>query len=312
MKRVNLRWASPTLAGLLLAATLAGLAGPRAWVLELFAHFPVHYAAAALVLTAVSVSARSLFGTGASLLCLALNAYAVLPFLADAPRGGDAPGASIRLVSANIGSAERDVDPRLAALIRREKPDVLLLIELTPSALAALDTVLQEHYPHRYTVPREDYFGIGLFSRHPLAERELLDLGYRDVPAISVRIDTPQPLRLVGVHLEWPMTPGAAAGRNTQLHNLARQLADTPDPTVLLGDFNLTRWTARFDRLLLATGLRDAAVGFGWQPTWPTFLPRLGIAIDHCLVSPSLRVRELKAGRHVGSDHYPLIVDLAQ
>ena len=71
-----------------------------------------------------------------------------------------------------------------------------------------------------------------------------------------------------------------------------------------------TRWTPRFKHLLRATGLRDTAAGFGWQPTWPTFLPRLGITIDHCLASSALGVRALKTGPDIGSDHYPLIVEL--
>ena len=84
---------------------------------------------------------------------------------------------------------------------------MLLLIELTPATLAALQDSLAAAYPHAFTMPRTDYFGIGLFSRYPLEDRQLLDLGYRDVPVLSARIVTgPQTIRLVGVHLEWPMT----------------------------------------------------------------------------------------------------------
>ncbi len=296
----------------LVAATLAGFAGEYAWFLELFVHFRVHYLAGALLLTLACMAARNPVGIAVGLLCLILNGSAVFAFFTETPAPGPTPRETLKLVSANIGGSVRDNSTRIGAFIREERADVLLLIELTPAVLAKLEGVLDEIYPHRYALPRSDYFGIGLFSRRPLLEPTLLDLGYRNVPAISVRVQGAREVRIVGVHLEWPLTPASAAGRNTQLENLALRLqkAASGEATVLLGDLNLTRWSSRFGALTRATGLRDAAAGFGWQPTWPTFLPRIGIAIDHCLASPSLGIRELRAGPDIGADHYPLMVEL--
>jgi len=44
----------------------------------------------------------------------------------------------------------------------------------------------------------------------------------------------------VGVHLEWPLIPSYAAGRNAQLAALTRHLnaRDDDELQVLLGDFN--------------------------------------------------------------------------
>ena len=40
-------------------------------------------------------------------------------------------------------------------------------------------------------------------------------------------------------------------------------------------------------------------------------LPPLGIPIDQCLVSRGIQVANVRTGNDVGSDHLPLIVDLA-
>lgn len=297
----------------LLAATLAGFAGKHWWFLELFVHFRVHFAAAAALLTVAFFAIRGLTGGLLSLLCLTLNGLPILSFFAQPPPDIDTENEPLKIAAANINNTDGTNSEKVAAFIREEKPDVLLLIELTAPMLQELQSVLNQGYPHRYALPRADYFGIGVFSRHRLRDHELLDLGYLDVPAISVRIVTGRTsLRLVGVHLDWPVTPVTAAGRNTQLDNLSQRLKDVEEPLILIGDFNTTRWSSRFDELQAATGLRDTATGFGWQPTWPAFLPKLGIAIDHSLVSPALQVRSHRLGSDIGSDHYPLIVEISQ
>jgi endonuclease/exonuclease/phosphatase (EEP) superfamily protein YafD len=40
-------------------------------------------------------------------------------------------------------------------------------------------------------------------------------------------------------------------------------------------------------------------------------MPPAGIQIDHALVSPGVQVRNFRRGPRVGSDHLPVVVDLA-
>jgi len=82
-------------------------------------------------------------------------------------------------------------------------------------------------------------------------------------------------------------------------------------PLLLLGDLNVTPWNHHFKKLLRHTGLKDSTQGYGVQPTWPTYYPWLWIPIDHCLYSSSIHVVGRKVGEHVGSDHYPVIIDFA-
>lgn len=296
----------------LLVATLAGFAGGYWWFAELFVHFRPHYVVAAVLLVAAGAVLRSVTLVGVSIASLMLNVLPVWAFVGESAASAPAGADVVKLVSANIGNQGSNGE-KIVSLIDEQSPDVLLLIELTPAALAESQAALDNAFPYTYVFPRTDYFGIGLFSRYPLADRRLLDLGYKDVPAISARVVTANgTLRLVGIHLEWPLGSSVSRGRNRQLANLPTALRDLEDRNiVLLGDFNLTRWTSRFDDLLQATGLVDAGAGFGWQPTWPSWLPGVGITIDHCLASPSLQIKDVARGPDVGSDHFPLIVEIA-
>jgi len=80
---------------------------------------------------------------------------------------------------------------------------------------------------------------------------------------------------------------------------------------VLVGDLNLTPWSPRFGRLLAESGLADTSLQRPFATSWRSPLPFVELALDHFLASPGLRVPCNRLGPDVGSDHLPLIVDVA-
>jgi endonuclease/exonuclease/phosphatase (EEP) superfamily protein YafD len=97
--------------------------------------------------------------------------------------------------------------------------------------------------------------------------------------------------------------------RNNQLAQLPGWVHRATSPLLLLGDLNVSPWSSHFRRLLRESGLRDSSQGRGVLPTWPTFSPLLRIPIDHCLYSQGIAIVDRRTGPHVGSDHFPVIVD---
>ena len=77
-----------------------------------------------------------------------------------------------------------------------------------------------------------------------------------------------------------------------------------------MGDLNTTSWSPFFSDLIEESGLRDSRKGFGIQTTWPDGLFLLRIPIDHCLVSKDISVLDRRVGPSIGSDHFPVTVDL--
>lgn len=292
------------------------------WWFELTCHFRLQYAlglAAVAVLTAVirprtAVARRT--GPRArwpSLVCalLALVNFAVLsPYLIPKPDPAAAGMKRLRVLTLNVHTANPRHD-LVEAFLRRENPDVIVLTEVDARWLTQLVS-LTNTWPHSVQAPRNDNFGIALFSRCPLERARVAYLGEAGAPSIEAQTRIEGPLvSFLGTH---PLPPGSAENsrlRDEQLDRVAQHLAAQPGPRVLLGDLNATPWSPVFRRLLARSGLVDSLRGRGYQPTWPgSFFP-FWIPLDHCLVSRELTVMDRRIGPRLGSDHLPVIVDLA-
>ncbi len=81
---------------------------------------------------------------------------------------------------------------------------------------------------------------------------------------------------------------------------------------ILLGDLNMTSSSKRFTNFLKDTNLYTYSSFKNITSTWPAFLPNyLGIQIDHVLFTKNFRLISKKIANNFGSDHRPLIVELA-
>lgn len=275
-------------------------------------------------------------GTSLSLFCLGLNLTAIIPwYFPPAVPGGEAP--ALRCLMANVYGDNNQYD-RLLDLVAATQPDVLVVVEFTPQWSRALEP-LNPLFPHQQQVPRSDNFGLALYSRIPLDNLRVDSFGSPGLPTIVADLTWgDRPLSLYAVHPPPPVSPQGFALRNGMLAHWAETIPQNPQPVVMLGDWNLSPWSPYYGEFLAKTGLHNSSQGFGIQPTWPVagvlpqklqeqtgqgatpgFPPRppwpwgqslLQIPIDHGLISPGLRSVNFWRGPAIGSDHYPILVDL--
>ena len=301
-----------TAAGLLAClATLVSFAGRFWWGFELATHFRVQYMLALGGLTLILLALRQ---WGGSALCGAfalLNLALIAPTLwADDPATPAAERQpALRALLANVNAENRDVE-RLQRLIVASNPDFIMLLEATPWLLNQLRG-LDQRYPHRVAEPRDDLFGIALFSRHPVVQSQIVRFGDAASPPVIVATFTAgaRPFTLIGVHPWPPVSAELAEGRNAQLQALAVRVRQSHPPVLALGDLNVSPWSPWFSQLLADSGLRDSRRGRGIQPSWPAGGWPLWIPIDHALFSAGIQIQQRAIGPAIGSDHYPVIVD---
>jgi endonuclease/exonuclease/phosphatase (EEP) superfamily protein YafD len=301
-----------TLTGLLQAAAVITVAFSVGTLLpidhfaiQLFTHFRLQYVVVSLSLLLLFKYLRSPWLIGALAASLVLNASLVLPwYVGEDETSG---GVELKLLHANVLSSNTEYD-RLISLLDTEAPDLVMLQEVSPDWLVALDE-LRADYPYSYAEAREGNFGIALFSRVPLKSVSHFDSPPFGYPTIVASLDIDgQVLHFIGTHPMIPVSGDFYDARNEQLAGVARLLGKQAEPKILVGDLNLSQWDVNYIHLEQQGGVRNARKGFGILPTWPVFMPFAMIPIDHVLVSETISVTGFYSGPRIGSDHLPLIV----
>lgn len=247
------------------------------------------------------------------LLAAFLSASALPPLLERAaPPSAAASGAvKLRVASLNVLFLNHDYD-RVLEWLRRERPAVVVLVETTPGwrrALAGLRGLYPvQHFAH---APRWRS-GVLLLARVPVRDVRTLEITPRSKPAVLATLGLPgRTVRVLGVHLTWPLGPEVSRLRARELQWIARLAREAEDPLVVAGDLNLSPFSPAFGQLLREGRLANAAAGRGWQPTWPAFLPPAGIQIDHLLLRGPVEALDFRRGPRLGSDHLPIVAELA-
>ena len=304
----------PLLVALPLAlATAASHLGTWWWGLALIAHFRPHLAALSLVSVGLGLLWRARIGAALSLALLAVNTAPLLPYLGLATRSSAAPPANLRVLAYNMHREDTD-RPAFRELIEREQPDLVVLSEISGDVTAlAQETALPAY---RAGEPSAGLlYGIVLFSRWPVqdwhVERSADGVGSVLSAELCASERWQGCLRVIALHAAPPFWDGADT-QAQQLEIAARLAAEAHEHrAVLAGDLDLTPWSPAFAELLARGGLVDTGLSRGLTATWLSRLPFLGLMIDHVLVSPDITVIDNRLGAQIGSEHFPVTVDLA-
>jgi endonuclease/exonuclease/phosphatase (EEP) superfamily protein YafD len=247
----------------------------------------------------------------AALIVVAQLAWVVPPMFHTIPVSAAARRAPpVRIVSANLRYDNPDHAPLLAELAGYHA-DVIVVEEVTPAWWKAIQrSGLPSSYPHVVRDVRDDPGGMAILSRHRLTHVVVRHAdGWPIITATAVLGG--RPIHLAGVHLVAPLETFARNQRaQREITAIARRL---PTPRMLVGDFNASPYNRWYGQLL-DLGLRDAheAVGRPFATTWPNGRHKVPpLLLDHLLIDPPIVPLHVREGRGVGSDHRPIVVDLA-
>jgi endonuclease/exonuclease/phosphatase (EEP) superfamily protein YafD len=294
---------------LLVVLSLTGYLGELDYRYDLTSHFKLQYLLAGFCLFFFFLLTKRKVWCIVSIFCILLNLIEVMPWYLPARAiATNANPQPLRVLQSNVFFKNKQYS-EVISMVKAENPDLAVFQEVTDAwakELAALHDIL----PYSIVPQDTNKFGIVIYSKLPLENSSIQDFeGVRRSIFADVKIQD-RVVSVIVTHLTIPITRSSFDRRNKHLIEIGNSVAKIKNPFLVLGDFNITMWSPFYQRFIDRTGLRNARSGFGILPTWPTNMPLLSIPIDHCLVSPTIKVLKLRAGRRVGSDHLPLITDL--
>jgi endonuclease/exonuclease/phosphatase family metal-dependent hydrolase len=229
-----------------------------------------------------------------------------------------APDGSITLTVLTYNSANWAAHPDdLVRMLRESDADIIGLQELGPDQAEAVESELLDVYPYQVLNPGF-ITGKGLLSRFPVTDYEVFDIA-SNRPYIEASLDVEgQSLRVFVAH---PPAPGLTGRWNTIGHVPGHAIeiqavldrADINQPTLLIGDFNVTDQGDNY-RLLTDAGYTDVyhEVGWGLGATYPArIFPFPMWRIDYVWTSPHFLPLNSHIGEDAGSDHLPVVAQVA-
>lgn len=187
--------------------------------------------------------------------------------------------------------------------VETEKPDIILLEEVNETWLKNIEKI-RNQYPYFLEHPREDNFGIALYSKKPL--KNIVKEAWTDWEIPVIKADLNDNTRLYYIHT-LPPIKSYIQYRNNMLQNISKIINENQQNLIIAGDLNTAKYSYVYKNYIAKTEIKSAQKGFGLKGTWPTsFPPFLRIEIDHILVSEKLFVSSFKTGKSTGSDHLPV------
>lgn len=281
------------------------------WIIDIFSHFPVQYAFLSLLLFLICIWKRIMPHAILAGFLFVFNISSIVD-LNNSIQAAQHPERAFKVYSANINRFNKDFS-KLNYELQEIDPDIVLLLEVTPVHFSKLHPIVQTFPYHVEQLSIGTYgFGIALLSKFPILEHRIIKLSEIGNAILEANLEVnQQAVVFYGVHFQSPVFIQKFDKRKKQFLGLAYQINQKTKPVIVAGDFNSTPFSPIFRRFLEISGLRDSRIGFGWQPSWPAFLPFFWLPIDHILVSADFQVYKRSTGSFIGSDHYPVFVELS-
>jgi endonuclease/exonuclease/phosphatase (EEP) superfamily protein YafD len=307
----------------MIAATAVPLARADAWWIRWF-DFPrlQILAVAALVLAGwfplATGSMLDYVFIGLLLAAIAYQCYMMFPYTVLAREQVEqsrraTPESTVRLLFANVLMPNRE-SGRLNAIIREADPDLVLAVEADDWWRGQLEHLKRTH-PHAVEHPRDNTYGMLLYSRLELLEPKVMFLVQDDVPSIHARLrlrgGQEVELRCLHPRPPAPQEAAEATARDAELLIVGKDLKRRGAPAIVLGDLNDVAWSRTNYQLQDISGLLDPRIGRGFYHSFHAKYTFLRYPLDHCFHSKHFRLVSFRRLGKFGSDHFPMCIALS-
>lgn len=223
------------------------------------------------------------------------------------------PESTVSLLVANVLMSNRHTD-RFLRMVTEYRPDVVLLLEPDAWWEEKMRVLEEDGYAHAVKEPRDNRYGMLLYSRLPLLDPEVKHLVRDGVPSMHMRIRLGSGawVWLHAVHPEPPSPTEADSSlpRDAELLIVGREVKGRDTPTIVAGDLNDVAWSYTTKLFQKISGLLDPRKGRGMFNSFHAKIPLMRWPLDHVFHSDHFLLGDMQRLPAFGSDHFPVYVRL--
>lgn len=220
----------------------------------------------------------------------------------------------IGVLLTNVKMKNRNSKP-IQKLLQQKNPDIILAMEVDSWWNNQLD-FLKKEYPYSQKAINDVAYGMVLYSKFPIQNIEIDYLNNKNVPSFE-SIITLQNGKNVVFHAMHPVPPthykdlpDNAGQQEKALVKMGNKIVDYKFPTIVAGDLNDPVWS-KVDALTETENiLFDVRVGRGFYNSFNAESMFMKWPLDHVFVTKEFKLKKLERLSDIGSDHYPIYVEL--
>ena len=246
-----------------------------------------------------------------------LGGRQVRPMLVDTLVADDV----LSVLTFNVFPDNEQLDTALQTILEYNA-DIVLLQEARGDITPMLDA-----YEYSYLQVMDAGCEHGIFSRFPLKDSGLVDLAGMKNQRAEVLLPDDTNIALYNLHLYMPLNENEdqflllrydETRRNQQIQELLDLVASETIPVIVGGDFNMSEYSLIYNDLnaVMRDAYRETNYTFGF--TFPAgafeelgdYLPPI-LRLDYLWTSDDLTPIRAALGTPLGSDHLPLIAEIA-
>lgn len=231
------------------------------------------------------------------------------------------PEATLTILTFNVFPENEQLDTALQTILEYNA-DIVMLQEVRGDLTPMLDA-----YEYSHVQVMDSGYEHGIFSRYPLKDAGMVTLAEMDNQRAEVVLPDDTSIALYNLHLYMPLNEDESqflllrydeTRRNQQIDELVDLVEAETIPVIVGGDFNMSEYSPIYNDLnaVLRDAYRETNYAFGF--TFPAgafeefgdYLPPI-LRLDYLWASDDLMPIRAALGTPLGSDHLPLIVELA-
>ena len=221
-------------------------------------------------------------------------------------------GKHFKLLISNVYQENREVD-RCLECVKKHQPDLLILVETDKWWKSSLSS-LEKEYPYRVLNPLENTYGMLLYSKFELIDPSVKYLIEKEIPSIHTKVKLPSGdiFHLYSLHPQPPVPQEnpRSTERDAEILTIAKEAKACANPVVVAGDLNDVAWSYTTELFMKVSGLLDPRRGRGFFNTFHAKHWFLRWPLDHVFCSEHFQLVDLKRLPPMGSDHFPILVEL--